>query len=544
MAVVSPSPVKLRPFTPFIPSHNRQKSLSPPPDMSSGVNSTPLPGSSGMFLLIRNVLPANKTGFAKPVDLVKKALTEVLASDDGDDLFDIHVALVAGGRPQDPHSSSVYLDLAQQTKALDSLPRPDLLHDWKIALTKIRPDWEVVWAPQKKGKDQRMTVRFKVADSKEKVPAAASDKIRAHLESKGHRTIGGYTSFNGLVDIAFADSHSVDTILNSSYYLIPSMSKDGIHVSPPKYIAINHPFEICIGGINEYEGLHEIIEKWLYHVYVYDDGAKSSRVLQTRISDDREYFIFSMDTWESTLIVLKDTDAFRAYFIRSPLLTDPKLVFELNSTGFARRNLVTTINAGAGAINDAITDMKCDISDFRKEQTENNNLVQRQVASLQTNMDNQSNAIALIGNQLHQCALSILASRDEKAIEGKIAVIDNSLAFESQCLRSTDDPKEKTTIKETIFNLKAERREQTALLSKAAETTLRLIGPTPGALIPRPSTSGITAQPIDCTPTLPDDPIVLVPSSPDTFEVNPLSDDLSQPPPSSSAHPFFTLHPC
>ena len=146
-------------------------------------------------------------------------------------------------------------------------------------------------------------------------------------------------------------------------------------------------------------------------------------------------------------------------------------------------------------------------------------------------MDNQSNAIALIGNQLHQCALSILASRDEKAIEGKIAVIDNSLAFESQCLRSTDDPKEKTTIKETIFNLKAERREQTALLSKAAETTLRLIGPTPGALIPRPSTSGITAQPIDCTPTLPDDPIVLVPSSPDTFEVNPLSDDLSQPPP-------------
>jgi hypothetical protein len=38
---------------------------------------------------------------------------------------------------------------------------------------------------------------------------------------------------------------------------------------------------------------------------------------------------------------------------------------------------------------------------------------------------------ALIGNQLQQ----ILASRDEKAFEGKISAIDNSLSFETQCLR-------------------------------------------------------------------------------------------------------------
>jgi hypothetical protein len=363
-SILSPSPTKLRPFARFYPTHSREKSLSPPPDLSSGVNSTPLPASSGMFLLIRNVLPPSKTGFGKPIDLVKQALTDVLASDYGTILMDVYVTLVAGGRPQDPHSSSVYLELSQHTKSLDPLPRPDLLLDWKNALTKLRPNWEVVWAPQKKGKDRRMTVRFKVADSKEKVPANASDKIRAHLEAKGHRTIGGYVSFNGLVDITLADSHSVDTILNSSYYMIPSLSKDGIHVSPPKYFPIKFPFELCIGGVNEYEGLHEIIEKWLTHVYRHDDEKKSTRVLDSHVSTCRDYFIFSMDSWESTLIVLKDLDAFRAYFINSPLLTDPKFLFELNSIGFARKNLVSAINSGAGQVNDSMNDMRRDISDF------------------------------------------------------------------------------------------------------------------------------------------------------------------------------------
>jgi hypothetical protein len=55
-----------------------------------------------------------------------------------------------------------------------------------------------------------MTVRFRVAESKELVPANACDKIRAHLEQKGHRTIGGYISFHGLVDVTFADTNSVD----------------------------------------------------------------------------------------------------------------------------------------------------------------------------------------------------------------------------------------------------------------------------------------------------------------------------------------------
>ena len=186
------TPKKLRPFAPLVPRTNRQRSISPPPDIDTGINSTPLPSSSGMFLLIRNVLPDNKTGFAKPVQLVNDAIAEILNSAEEKELTDVAVTVIAGGRAQDLHSVCAYLELAQEIRSLDPIPRPDLLADWMKALSKVRPLWEVVWAPQKKGKDRRMTVRFHVAETKEKVPANATDKIRTYLSSKGHRTTGGY----------------------------------------------------------------------------------------------------------------------------------------------------------------------------------------------------------------------------------------------------------------------------------------------------------------------------------------------------------------
>ena len=477
---------KLRPFVPMIAAHNRQRSLSPPPDLNTGVNSTPLPASSGMFLLIRNVLPPNKSGFGKPVDLVKQALAEVLLADDEDLLAQVGVTVLPGGRLQDIHSSSAYLELSVETRQLDSLPCPDLLMDWMKALKASRPDWDIVWAPQRKGKDRRMTIRFRVADSKEKVQTNAPDKIRAHLESKGHKTTGGYISFNGLVDISLADTKSVDSILSSSYYIIPTISKDGLHVSSPKYIAVHHPFELCIGGLNDYDGLHEIIKKWLYHKYTHDNGFNSPRVYNTRVTEDREYFLFTMDSWESTLMVLKDTDAFHTYFSRSPLLTEPKLLFELNSTGFARKSITSTIDAGAGMVNDAIAGIRRDLTDFRKEQTENNNLVQRQVACLHTNMETQTNAIAAIGNQQQQFNLALLATRDEKAIESRMSILDGSIAFELVCLRFTDDAEEQTAIRQNVLALKKQRCDQAALLTGASDNTMRLIGPNPGSSIPPP----------------------------------------------------------
>ena len=180
------TPKKLRPFKAMVSPSNRHRSISPPPDIDIGINSTPLPGSSRMFLLVRNILPDNKTGFGDPVILVKKALTDIISTDDGKELADIDLVVIAGGRPQDRHSASAYLELAQKVKMLDPVPRPDLLIEWMNALCAAWPSWEVIWAPQKKGKDRRMIVRFRVADIKDKVPAAAPDRIRTHLESKGH----------------------------------------------------------------------------------------------------------------------------------------------------------------------------------------------------------------------------------------------------------------------------------------------------------------------------------------------------------------------
>ena len=217
------------------------------------------------------MLPDNKIGFAKPVELVNIAIAKILTADDRNNLSQVAVTIIPGGRSQDLHSSCAYLELAHEIKSLDPTPHPDLLADWMKALSLSHPLWEVVWAPQKKGKDHRMTVRFCVADSKEKVLSNATEKIRTYLGSKGHRTTGGYISYNGLVDINFANLRSVDTILASTarQYIVPTLSKEGMHVSSPKFISVNNPFELCIGGLTEYEGLQDIIEKWLYYKYVY-----------------------------------------------------------------------------------------------------------------------------------------------------------------------------------------------------------------------------------------------------------------------------------
>lgn len=143
-------------------------------------------------------------------------------------------------------------------------------------------------------------------------------------------------------------------------------------------------------------------------------------------------------------------------------LTPPSLLapnFKLNSIGFARKSIATTIDAGAGLVIDAITDLKRDLADFRKDQRENNSMIQRQVAAIHANMEKQTDAITFTSNRLRQRGLSLLASCDNNVIEGRISLIDNSLSFENLCLRWTDDPAEIITIKSCILALKNERRE-------------------------------------------------------------------------------------
>ena len=469
-----------------------------------------------MFLLVRNVFPLDRPGFGNPVALVKEAIDEISRTAEGKELAEITLDVLPGGRAQDPHCSSAYIELTKDIRLLDPLPRPDLLTDWQVALTTHRPMWQTVWAPQKKGKDRRMIVRFRAAETKEKVPQSAVDKIRTYLNSKGHKTTGGYISFNGLVDITFADTASVDAILESTHYVVPTISKDGMHVSPPKYIPINYPFELCIGGINDYEGLDDTIEKWICHKYKRDDAARSSRLVASRNSLDRDYYIFAMDSWESTMLVIRDLTDFRTYFTHSPLLTDPRLLFDLNTSGFARKSLTSTIDTGAGLVSDAITEIKRDLSDFRKEQSENNNLVQRQVAAIHTNMESQTNALMLIGNQMHQQGLSLLAGRDEKAIECRKSAVESSLMFEMMSYRLAHDLTQKTTINNSIMALQKERRELADELAVASNTTLKLLGPTPGAVIPHPSAQPTTEDADSVGLTTPPRLVPTCPTTPQT----------------------------
>ena len=109
-------------------------------------------------------------------------------------------------------------------------------------------------------------------------------------------------------------------------------------------------------------------------------------------------------------------------------------------------------------------------------------------------MENQTNVVALISNQLQQFSLSLLAGRDEKVIEGKISAIDNRIIFEPQCLCTAEDELDKSAIRANITVLQAERRELSISLVKASDMTLSLIGPSPGTIVSTP-------QPIIASPS-------------------------------------------
>ena len=71
-----------------------------------------------MFLLVRNVLPDNKPGSGKPVELVRKAI------DQGKELFEIAVDVMVGGRSQDLSTGFCRYQLCRHHTRFKLLPCP------------------------------------------------------------------------------------------------------------------------------------------------------------------------------------------------------------------------------------------------------------------------------------------------------------------------------------------------------------------------------------------------------------------------------------
>jgi len=169
---------------------------------------------------------------------------------------------------------------------------------------------------------------------------------------------------------------------------------------------------------------------------------------------DRENFLFTMDSWESYCFGTKRTEAFQTYFANSATLIPPKLVFEVNSAPFIRKSTTAAIDVVLVSSTPLLPTSKREMSDFRREQMENNSLVQRQVAALHTNMENSDSSSCPHWKPASTIwFLPLLAGRDEKAIESRIASIDSSLAFELMCLRGSCNDDEKRELLNSLSQI-------------------------------------------------------------------------------------------
>jgi len=158
-------------------------------------------------------------------------------------------------------------------------------------------------------------------------------------------------------------------------------------------------------------------------------------------------------------MVLKDSKAFKMYFTNSPTLVKPRLAFKINSTRFIHKSTASVIDAGTSQINTTISDLMCELTDFQREQMENNNLTQHQVAAIHVNMESQTCTISLIGNQLQQFSFTLLTGHDERVIESCITSIDTTLAFKMMCLHGSMDTTKRDELTSSITTNKQHHHE-------------------------------------------------------------------------------------
>ena len=170
-----PSVVPIRPPSP----------LSEEPGNLANTLITPV----GCELILRNPAPLKDSSTLK---LVKDVIAKI--SKENTHLHALPVdVLGTGNSSKDANSCLCYIQLFPRISTLDLSPRPDLLWQWKEPLLEALPNWDMMWAPQKRWKDKKTLLCFT-----SKHPIATTDQeafviaVERTCKSGGYKTTGSF----------------------------------------------------------------------------------------------------------------------------------------------------------------------------------------------------------------------------------------------------------------------------------------------------------------------------------------------------------------
>jgi hypothetical protein len=263
----------------------------------------------GNELLIRGVLDKGKP-LEDPVIAVREFVDSMCDSDPELASFAINVLPFKFGSRDPTTSCYLALDWSEENPRDISVPRFDLLDLWRATLLVHRPQWEVVWAPQKRGTDKRMWIRFPSLKADPNVDSYP-DKILDWAKKENILAVSCFNTGGGSI-LTLGNPEQVDDLLRQRDVTIESIRKSPIQILSSRQIEIEHAFELIVTGIREYDHrIQEYLTSWFSHAY--KDESNESLITSSRVpSKDANAFVFTMADWKATVRVLQDHKKFKA----------------------------------------------------------------------------------------------------------------------------------------------------------------------------------------------------------------------------------------
>ncbi len=470
------APNILPPFTPRTPLRKRAQYQKEHSDETTPIKDINL--ASGASIIVRGV-GANKKN-SDPVELMKAAILKIRTIKPN-----LPPVVVKPFQSRNDWTTTCYIHVEPHalSKSHETEPRTDLLELWMGELANYDPKWHVAWTPAKYGQDKRMWVRF--PDLAPPInQEEAKEKVLAWAAKHKFTVCSSYYNKGG-VTLTLASPNDVDQILQQGHVNVQGIKDTRQRISGGRQIEIQNPFElIIIGALSEYEGLDELIEKWVEDEFLVDGestlaGARSP-------PNEREAFVFHMTSWSSTANVL--SPAMQASFAKNfekYKLMPPQMLHKVNTDAAYRivGSIREDFSKGAESMNKGLLNITRRLDDMEQQNKQQHQMTQLQLTAVTTSLTAITNSVSNLEDRVSKTQNAILAQSREIGLTRNIT--DNSvnmLTLQMQILLEKD-PAQKTQLQELLVKMQAQGAQLAATIQNATNDFQAIVSQAPIAQI-------------------------------------------------------------
>ncbi|KAL0562613.1 hypothetical protein V5O48_019472, partial [Marasmius crinis-equi] len=208
-----------------------------------------------------------------------------------------------------------------------------------------------------------------------------------------------------VADLVF--TKDVDRLLQNGSMTIPAISPYPISVAQGRHITLESPYDIIVAGLSNFSGNVNIdsdISQWIISEFSPDASSPTLVSMRTDGPND-DYYIFSMDSWQTTEQVLMAKESFRTHLAaRYPSLSEPQLLLTFNSSSAPIRSApAQVIDSHAQKLSSQLNTLTTRIESMEKKHDAHSVIIQsvnRQLEDMSTSVKELSTSVTATSHQV------------------------------------------------------------------------------------------------------------------------------------------------